>query len=61
MSQKIVEGCENLAEHTPISELEAERDDLLIKMLAIFEESKLWHIGNKEARAAQEARWNSKE
>ena len=56
LAQKIVEGCESLTEHTPIAELEAERDDLLIKMLEIFEQSKLWHIGNKAAQERAQTR-----
>lgn len=50
LAQKVVDGCESLTEHTPIAEMEAERDDILIKMLAILEQSRLWHIGNKAAQ-----------
>jgi carnitine 3-dehydrogenase len=57
LAQKVVDGCERLAEYRPIADLESERDDLLIKQLAILEASSLWHVGNKPAQqiASQKA------
>ena len=46
LAQKVVDGCERLTEGRPIAELEAERDDLLVKLLTLLEQSRLWHIGN---------------
>ncbi len=58
LAQKVVDGCERLAENRPIAELEAERDDLLIKQLAILEQSSLWHIGNKAAQKSAQLKAN---
>jgi len=49
LAQKVIEGCERLTEGTPVPELEAERDDLLIRMLEMLDKSRLWHIGNPNA------------
>lgn len=47
LAQKVIDGCDRLTEGIPIRELEAERDDLLIRMLELLDSSRLWHIGNK--------------
>lgn len=47
LAQKVIDGCDRLTEGTPIRELEAERDDLLIRMLELLNSSRLWHIGNR--------------
>ena len=49
LAQKVIDGCEQLTGGTPIRELEAERDELLIQLLAMLEKSKLWHLGNEFA------------
>ena len=49
LAQKVIEGCERLTGGTSIHELEAERDDLLIRMLDMLDKSRLWHIGNPHA------------
>lgn len=48
LAQKVIDGCNRLTEGTPIRELEAERDDLLIRMLELLDSSRLWHIGNRQ-------------
>ncbi len=53
LAQKVVDGCERLTENTPIAEMEAERDQLLIALLAMLEKSKLWHIGNRAEKATR--------
>ena len=47
LAQKVIDGCDRLTEGVPIRELEAERDDLLIRMLELLDSSRLWHIGNR--------------
>lgn len=46
LAQKVIDGCDRLTEGVAIRELEAERDDLLIRMLELLDSSRLWHIGN---------------
>jgi len=46
LAQKVIDGCDELTEGASISELEAERDELLLQMLAILEQSKIWHLGD---------------
>lgn len=46
LAQKVIGGCERLTDGAPIRELEAERDDILVRMLEMLDKSKLWHIGN---------------
>ncbi|MCB9136027.1 MAG: thioesterase family protein [Anaerolineales bacterium] len=46
LAQKVIDGCNRLTEGTPIHQLEAERDDLLIRLLDLLEKSRLWHLGN---------------
>lgn len=47
LAQKVIDGCDRLTEGASIRELEAERDDLLIRMIDMLDNSRLWHIGNK--------------
>lgn len=47
LAQKVIDGCDRLTEGASIRELEAERDDLLIRMIDMLDKSRLWHIGNK--------------
>ena len=49
LAQKVIDGCDRLTDGAPIRDLEAERDDLLIKMLDMLDKSKLWHVGNPHA------------
>lgn len=49
LAQKVVDGCTRLTEGMPIAALEAERDDLLIRLLAMLDKSRLWHLGNENA------------
>lgn len=50
LAQKVIDGCTRLTEGASIRSLEAERDDLLIRLLKMLEGSRLWHIGNPQAR-----------
>ena len=47
LAQKVIDGCDRLTEGVAIRDLEAERDDLLIRMLELLDSSRLWHIGNR--------------
>jgi len=49
LAQKVIDGCNRLTEGRSISDLEAERDDLLIRILEILDQSRLWHLGNPHA------------
>ena len=49
LAQKVIDGCDRLTEGKPIAELEAERDELLIKLIDMLDKSKLWHVGNPAA------------
>lgn len=49
LSQKVVDGCDELTDGASIRELEVERDNLLLKMIEMLDSSKLWHIGNKDS------------
>ena len=49
LAQKVIDGCERLTDGAPVAQLEAERDELLIKLLAMLDKSSLWHIGNPTA------------
>ncbi|NUM45212.1 MAG: thioesterase family protein [Anaerolineales bacterium] len=46
LAQKVIDGCNRLTEGRPIHELEAERDDLLIRQIELLNQSRLWHLGN---------------
>lgn len=46
LANKVIDGCEQLTEGKPIRELEQERDDLLIQMIEMLDQSKIWHLGN---------------
>ncbi len=48
LAQKVIDGCNQLTANTTICELEAERDDLLIKLIEMLDQSKLWHLGNAD-------------
>ncbi|MEM7130679.1 MAG: hypothetical protein AAF702_30420 [Chloroflexota bacterium] len=47
LNRNVIDGCDVLTDGRSIRELESERDELLIQMLEILEQSKLWHIGRK--------------
>lgn len=49
LAQKVIDGCTRLTEGASIRSLEAERDDLLIRLLEMLQGSRLWHIGNPQA------------
>jgi hypothetical protein len=43
----VIDGCANLTQGFSIRDLEQERDDLLIKLLEMLNQSKLWHLGQE--------------
>ena len=45
LANKVIDGCEELTDGKPVSQLEAERDELLIQMIELLDQSKLWHLG----------------
>ena len=45
LAQKVIDGCANLTRGFSIRDLEQERDDLLIKLLEMLNQSRLWHLG----------------
>ena len=45
LAQKVIDGCANLTRGFSIRELEQERDELLIKLLEMLKQSRLWHLG----------------
>ncbi|MGB0385062.1 MAG: 3-hydroxyacyl-CoA dehydrogenase NAD-binding domain-containing protein [Ardenticatenaceae bacterium] len=47
LSQKVIDGCEQLTAGYSIKQLEKERDDILLQMLQILDKSKIWHLGAK--------------
>ena len=49
LAQKVIEGCNRLTGGLPIPELEAERDELLLRLLELLDKSRLWHLGNPHA------------
>ena len=53
LSHQLIEGCAHLTAGFSIKELEQERDDLLVQLLAMLEQSKLWHLGEPALRQAQ--------
>lgn len=50
LAQKVVDGCDSLTDGLSIQALEAERDELLLKMIEMLEESRLWHLGNQATK-----------
>ncbi|MEM7028130.1 MAG: 3-hydroxyacyl-CoA dehydrogenase NAD-binding domain-containing protein [Chloroflexota bacterium] len=46
LTQKVIDGCEDLTDGRPIRQLEQERDDLLIRLIEMLEQSNLWHVGS---------------
>ena len=47
LANKVIDGCEQLTAGKSIAQLEAERDELLIQLIALLDQSKLWHLGNE--------------
>ncbi|HEX9921537.1 MAG TPA: 3-hydroxyacyl-CoA dehydrogenase NAD-binding domain-containing protein [Anaerolineae bacterium] len=45
LSRRLIEGCERLTAGRSIKELEQERDDLLIRMIELLDQSSIWHLG----------------
>ncbi len=45
LANKVIDGCNRLTAGTTISQLEAERDDLLINLIDMLDNSRLWHLG----------------
>lgn len=45
LSQRLVEGCERLTAGRSIKQLEQERDELLIQIIELLDQSTLWHLG----------------
>lgn len=50
LANKVIEGCDRLTDGAPIKKLEAERDDLLLKLIDMLDASDLWHVGNPDAK-----------
>ncbi|MFT5193901.1 MAG: carnitine 3-dehydrogenase [Cellvibrionaceae bacterium] len=50
LANKVIDGCERLTNGAPIQQLEAERDDLLLKLIDMLDASNLWHVGNPDAK-----------
>ncbi len=50
LANKVIDGCDRLTDGAPIKKLEAERDDLLIKLIDMLDASDLWHVGNPAAK-----------
>ena len=46
----MIDGCDRLTDGAPIKKLEAERDDLLLKLIDMLDASDLWHVGNPDAK-----------
>jgi len=46
LANKVIDGCNRLTNGQTIRQLEEERDDLLIRLIDILDNSKLWHLGN---------------
>ncbi|MEZ4658404.1 MAG: 3-hydroxyacyl-CoA dehydrogenase family protein [Caldilineaceae bacterium] len=44
LAQKVIDGCHELTAGRTIRQLEQERDDLLIRLIEMLEQSKLWHL-----------------
>ncbi|MEZ4708232.1 MAG: 3-hydroxyacyl-CoA dehydrogenase NAD-binding domain-containing protein [Caldilineaceae bacterium] len=44
LAQKVIDGCHDLTAGRTIRQLEQERDDLLIRLIEMLEQSKLWHL-----------------
>jgi len=47
LANKVINGCHQLTEGKPIRELEKERDELLIQMIELLDQSNIWHLGEK--------------
>jgi carnitine 3-dehydrogenase len=47
LSQQLIEGCTQLTAGRSITELEQERDELLIRLIELLENSQLWHLGEE--------------
>lgn len=45
LAQKVIDGCAELTQGRSISDLEEERDDLLIRLIEMLTESRLWNLG----------------
>ncbi|MEZ4864668.1 MAG: 3-hydroxyacyl-CoA dehydrogenase NAD-binding domain-containing protein [Caldilineaceae bacterium] len=50
LAQKVIDGCARLTAGRSIQELEQERDDLLLRLIAMLDQSALWHLGNQSAK-----------
>ena len=46
LSQRVIDGCERLTAGHSLKALEQERDELLLKMIELLEQSSLWHLGD---------------
>lgn len=47
LANKVIEGCDEVTNGRSIRNLEEERDELLIRMIEMLDQSELWHIGNE--------------
>ena len=45
LSRRLIDGCERLTAGRSIKELEQERDDLLLRMIELLDQSSIWHLG----------------
>jgi carnitine 3-dehydrogenase len=46
LSRRVIDGCARLTAGQSIKALEQERDDLLLKMIELLEQSSIWHLGD---------------
>ena len=47
LANKVIDGCEEVTNGRSIRDLEEERDNLLIRMIELLDQSELWHVGNE--------------
>lgn len=47
LRERMISGCDALTARHTIGEIERERDDLLIRLIEMLEQSNLWHLGNQ--------------
>jgi carnitine 3-dehydrogenase len=45
LSRRLIDGCERLTAGRSIKQLERERDELLIQIIELLDQSALWHLG----------------
>ena len=48
LANKVIDGCNRLTAGKTIRQLEEERDDLLIRMIELLDQSELWHLSRQK-------------